>query len=229
MRKLTRGVLLAGCTIAISGAYWEGNQHLTRADQLTITQHFNADKRVVKQRPYLLSIYDSKQKVTYDYAYATRRAQLDGLVHALDAQKHQRTFDAKVNGKVVPGQIVNQTTIIQNDKNPEQPTTLTHTKKLPFNFNQHRHVKITTSELSYKNYKRDYKAPKAKHKRQQRKEVTKHESQSSQSTQTKRTHSTQSSSAAVSSSQSVVSQSSTPTTNRPVLQRKTIYVRRPIN
>lgn len=229
MRKLTRGVLLAGCTIAISGAYWEGNQQLTRADQLTVTQHFNADKRIVKQRPYLLSIYDSKQKVTYDYAYATRRAQLDGLIHALDAQKHQRTFGAKVNGKVVPGQIVNQTTLIQSDKNPEQPTTLTHTKKLPFNFKQHRHVKITTSKLSYKNYKRDYKAPKAKHKRQQRKEVTKHESKSSQSAQTKRAHSAQSSSAAVSNSQSVVSQSSTPTTNRPVLQRKTIYVRRPIN
>lgn len=229
MRKLTRGVLLAGCTIVISGAYWEGNQRLTKADQLTVTQHFNADKHVVKQRPYLLSIYDSKQKVTYDYAYATRRTQLNGLVHALDAQKHQQTFKAKVNGKVVPGQIINQTTIIQSDKNPEQPTTLTHTKKLPFNFKQHQHVKITTSELSYKNYKRNYKAPKTKHKQQQRKEVTKNESKSSQSAQTKRAHSTQSSSAAVSSSQSVVSQSSTPATNRPVFQRKTIYVRRPIN
>lgn len=212
----TKTIILSGLGVITLGAYWAGNQYLTRCDHAVVQQHIKADRAVVHRRPYLLSVYYPKQNKTYNFTYTTAKSQRHDLIAAVHAQKKHQKFTPHALGKISTGRDINQATMIDNNKQPDLNPNLANAHKLSLDFNHDTDAKLTINKLDGAKYNQNYHAPKA----------SKHNKQHQQDNKTK----TKSSSSKPASKHSSTSSSSQPTasSNHNAPQKKVIYVRKPV-
>lgn len=217
----TKTIILSGLGMITLGAYWAGNQYLTKCDHAVVQQHIKADRTVVHQRPYLLSVYFPKQNKTYNFTYTTAKSQKHDLIDAVHAQKKHQKFTPHTLGKITSGKVINQATMIDNNKQPNMNTNLANAKKLSLNFNRDADAKLTINKLDGAKYDKDYHAPKApKHNKKHQQADNKPKQKSSASSQHQES---QKNSSTSSTSQPATQQNN----NTP--QKKVIYVRKPVS
>ena len=209
-------IILSGLSVITVGAYWAGNQYLTKCDHATVQQHIKADRAVAHRRPYLLSVYYPKQNKTYNFTYTTAKSQQHDLIAAVHAQKKHQKFTPHALGKISSGRDINQATMIDNNKQPDLNPNLANAHKLSLDFNHDTDAKLTINKLDGAKYNQDYHAPKA----------SKHNKQHQQDNKTK----PKSSSSKPASKHSSTSSSSQPaaSSNHNAPQKKVIYVRKPV-
>lgn len=212
----TKAIILSGLSVITVGAYWAGNQYLTKCDHATVQQHIKADRAVAHRRPYLLSVYYPKQNKTYNFTYTTAKSQQHDLIAAVHAQKKHQKFTPHALGKISTGRDINQATMIDNNKQPDLNPNLANAHKLSLDFNHDTDAKLTINKLDGAKYNQNYHAPKASKHNKQHQQDNKTKTKSSSSKPASKHNSMSSSSQSVASS------------NHNAPQKKVIYVRKPV-
>ena len=212
----TKTIILSGLSVITVGAYWAGNQYLTKCDHATVQQHIKADRAVAHRRPYLLSVYYPKQNKTYNFTYTTAKSQQHDLIAAVHAQKKHQKFTPHALGKISSGRDINQATMIDNNKQPDLNPNLANAHKLSLDFNRDTDAKLTINKLDGAKYNQNYHAPKASKHNKQHQQDNKTKTKSSSSKPASKHNSTSSSSQSAASS------------NHNAPQKKVIYVRKPV-